>query len=422
MTNSNPQPDQGVVRGFDVLMENGTDFIFDTNPSTDEDDGEEAPPPTPRWDDVDMDIIGDAPDFNNGEPILNGFRYSFRYYELIDDVDNPGEFIKSYGTWNLVSQTITRISPSNYPFLTNNGDEIFPIPSPQSGTVIGQGGIKDGSQYGYLQVFDQGRLSYRPRCSTFYQPPVEGVLLSLGPVNSSLPYPYYPMDTVNALIPDPRERVTVQYRVDTTYRAGVGNQEYNHSIILYQDCVQSREMTREKMQAVLDKCYFTHGFYHNQLYETHAPNNYNSQGEAIGPVIEPQYEVDQEATDLVGFTVYKLVNSVWNQNGLPDIPQQEADSAEAEKDRQKIRDKEIAGLEGTMASTQANYTAEVENIEQNQKEYEEFVKANEAKKQSLLDNMLVMMNLPPTAVPVINSENLNSFIEEANKQNREEGN
>ena len=429
MTNSNPQPDQGIVRGFDVLMENGIDFIYDPNPpAVEEDDDEDTDPPYPVWNDVKLDVIGDPPNYDNGQPLLNGYRYSFRYYELEDDTDNPGEFIKTNKQWTLIDQTITRVQPPRNPFITNDGGEIFPIPSPQTGTLIGQGGIRDGSQYGYLQVFDEAELSWLPRCSTFLQEPVNDVLFEMGRHDGSLPYPYYPMDSVNSVVTDEREFVDVIYRVRTTYSVQGENNpngtpiERTHTINIHQTCEQDPEITEEKMNAILDKCYFTHGFYHDQLYEVDAAPNYSSDGISIGPVIEPEYEVDQEASDLTHFTVYRLVNTVWNSNGLEDIPGMEQDSAKEEDKRDEVRKEQISGLEGTMASTEANYTAEIENIEKNQKEYEEFVKVNEEKKQSLLDNMLVMMNLPADAVPNITPDTLNKFIEEANMKNRQEGN
>ena len=440
-----PMPEN--ERGFDFFMTPGYDLIK----SLEEDDDEATPlRPPPAWVDVKLDVTGDEPEFNNGQPVLNGFRYAMRYWQTRTDyneIDNTNDPEIVYPAWELVSQTFEQISAAGPPsnrrvFLTDTGDEVFPISHTGdvgAGVVLGSGGITNGTQYGYLQVFNDCEISYLPRCSTLLQvkEPIENTLLPLqGTIKEDPPYPWFPMDTVNALIVDERTEVQITYRVTTVYRASLLAsvfpgyeppdeelmQEYEHTQLITQVCVQDPEITPEKMEAIMNKCYFTYGYYHNQLYEVDAAPNYDSKGNPVGPVIDPQYEVDKEATDMVGFTVYKLVNSVWNSNGLEDVPAQEEESAKQEKKVERRIKPQIEGLDETVTSIETNYATEVESITQNQEEYKEFVQANKDKKQSLLDNMLTMMNLPAGSVPEITPENLNQFITEANQRNANGGN
>ena len=166
-----------------------------------------------------------------------------------------------------------------------------------------------------------------------------------------LPKPYYNVDTINSVVTDERLYVLIRYKVTTVYKAALipsvspdydpGTNfpmvEYTHTQIINQYCIQDPEIDEDKMDAILNNCYFTHGFYHDQLYDVKASANYNSDGRPIGPVIEPLYEVNQEATDAVGFTVYKLLNTVWDPNGLDDIPAQEEESDVEEEKREEER-------------------------------------------------------------------------------------
>ena len=109
-----------------------------------------------------------------------------------------------------------------------------------------------------------------------------------------------------------------------------------------------------------------------------------------------------------------------------EAPAAEETTVQTEEEKEKIVEErikpQIEGLGETVTSIETNYATEMESITQNQEEYKEFVQANKDKKQSLLDNMLTMMNLPAGSVPEITPENLNQFIAEANQRNTNGGN
>ena len=447
-------------RGFDFFMNPGVDLIKsldeEEQPSPPISDGEYPAPIPPGWDNFEIDITGDPPKFDNGTPPIMNHTYAMRYWQTRSDyneIDNTHDQEVVYPAWELVSQTFEQISAEGDPidrevFIRTYDEEgeveevTYPISytgSVNGGTVLGTGGIINETRYGYVEVFNECEISWLPRCSTLLQPPIKQKTMPLADNNSiDLPYPYYNVDTINAVVTDERLYVLIRYRVTTVYKAALipsaspdydpGTSfpmvEYTHTQIINQYCIQDPEIDEDKMEAILNNGYFTQGFYHDQLYDVNARPNYNSDARPIGPVIEPAYEVNEEATNAVGFTVYKLLNTVWNPNGLDDVPSQEEESAVEEEKREEERKEQISGLEETMASVEANYAAELdpEAIEKNQEEYKEFVQANKDKKQLLLDNMLTMMNLPAGSVPEITPENLNQFIAEANQRNTNGGN
>ena len=463
MTSSTPEPTPEPIiipplppneRGFDFFMTPGVDLIKTSDEEEEEPDiislGEYPNPIPPGWNNFQLDITGTPPKFDDGAPPVMGHTYSMRYWQTRSDYDdetNAHVQTVVYPAWEIVSQTFEQIgaegSPSNRQVFMDTYDEdgeekevTYPISytGPVSGgTKLGTGGIVDGTRYGYVEVFNECEISWLPRCSTLLQPPIEQKTIPLANNNSkNLPYPYYNVDTINSVVTDERLYVLIKYRVTTVYKAALipsvspdydpGTNfpmvEYTHTQIINQYCIQDPEIDEDKMNAILNNGYFTHGFYHNQLYDVKARPNYNSNGKAIGPVIQPEYEVDEEVSEMVKYTVYKLVNTVWNSNGLEDIPaQEEASEEEKEKIVEERIKPQIEGLTDTVTSVETNYVAEMESIEQNQEEYKEFVQANKDKKQSLLDNMLTMMNLPAGSVPEITPENLNKFIEEANLKN-----
>ena len=120
---------------------------------------------------------------------------------------------------------------------------------------------------------------------------------------------------------------------------------------------------------MLDRCYFTHGFYHVQLYDVDASPNYDEYGNPIGEVIEPIYLKNETTSELVGFDVYELQNSVWNENGMENIPEEEAASEIARKEVIEEGQKQIEGLEDIIESNQTDYENEIAAIEAAQRGY-----------------------------------------------------
>ena len=378
--------------GFDIFMTKGTDRVVNLNP-TPPAEGEEpvVEPYTPTWDSVQLDITG-------GEPELNGYRYQLQYWETlatpgVDPItgDPTVTYSKVYPSWIIASQTITKKSPSRQVFFTDTGDELFPTPAGVVTSTSAVGGITDGTKYSYLLVFDQAEVEWLPRCSTYKQPFVTKGTPPNTIINPSLPYPKYPMDSLGAFDPDPREEVTITYEVTTLYQLVTNGPVYTFTFTIPQVCTQDPFLSGDKLQQMLDKCYFTHGFYHVQLYDVEAPANYDEYGNKIGEVIEPIYLKNETTSELVGFDVYELQNSVWNENGMENIPEEEAASEIARKEVIEEGQKQIEGLEDTMASTQADYEAEIASIEAAQREYAEAIKLNEQRKDKLLSNIQNMI-------------------------------
>ena len=374
--------------GFDIFMTKGTDHIVNLNPTPPEEGEEETTPPyTPTWNSVQLDISG-------GEPSLDGYRYQMQYWESVAGAPDPEgniTYTKIYPTWNIVSQTITKSSPSRQVFFTDTGNETFPTPPENGISLSSVGGITDGTKYSYLLVFDQAEVEWLPRCSTYSQPFITKGTPPDTVIDPSLPSPKYPMDSLGAFVPDPRESVTISYTVETVYSLVENGPSFSHTFVIKQTCTQNPELSADKLDAMLNKCYFTHGFYHVQLYDVDAPPNYDEFGNAIGEVIEPIYAKNQTTSDIVGFDVFELQNSVFNKNGMDDIPQQEAASEIARKEVVEEGQKQIEGLEDIMSSTQADYEAEVASIEAAQREYADAIAINEQRKQKLLGNIQNMI-------------------------------
>ena len=108
-------------------------------------------------------------------------------------------------------------------------------------------------------------------------------------------------------------------------------------------------------------------------------------------MIEPIYLKNETTSELVGFDVYELQNSVWNENGMENIPEEEAASEIARKEVVEEGQKQIEGLEDIMSTTQADYEKEVASIEAAQREYAEAIAINEQRKQKLLGNIQNMI-------------------------------
>jgi hypothetical protein len=390
------------LSGFDIYITKGTSSItsFVPDPIT----GEFPVTPPATWSSVQLDIT-------EIEPEMNGYRYAMVYYEVQVTVtptpptpENPEggtstTYTKIYPNWTLVSQTIEKSSPSRDVFYKNDGTELFPsLPQPQfvGGGQTTQGGITDGTRYSYLRVFDQAELSWLPRCSTIQQKPIEKGLMPDGMIQPDLPYPWYPMDTVNSVVPDEREEIPITYTVTTQYQLGTGGAILSHSFTITHVCTQNPELTGEKLENIMNKCYYTHGFYHIQLYDIDAPPNYDEYGNPIGEVREPIYLKNETESELVGFDVYELQNSVWNYNGLEHLDE---DTTASELELERVVDdglSQIEGLEDVMASEKEQYETEMAAIEASQAEYAELIEENKKRQEQLLSNLNKMITSPET--------------------------
>lgn len=379
-----------VTDGFDILISKGTSYVFDPSPDETDDDGfGEEEPTGPSWSSVQLDIDG-------GIVELNGYNYRMRYWALEEDLQG-GDPTKNFLGWKIISQTIEKSSPDRQVFTTDDGDELYPA-QPQevaAGASSDAGGITNDVNYDYLRVFDQAEISYLPRCATINTPFVENSYLPSMDVDPDLPEPKYPMDALSAFVPDDRESVTITYTVTTVYQpkltlvgGGYGPQQ-TFTFNITQTCTQEINNLKEKVKAALNKCYFTNKLRHIQLYDNEAPANYDSEGNQIGEVIEPIYEVDVEASNSVGRVIYKLVNSVWS--GKDDTDE---DEIRKEVKRQRQRSKEMMrGMDELVQKAQEGYLAEFERIEKVEEEEKETIKVNKDRRSKLLKNLSKQMGV-----------------------------
>ena len=400
MTGTPTPPPAPAPFGFDIYITRGTSSITSFTPDPETGEYPNAGPAS--WSSVQLDIRG-------GEPELIGYRYAMVYWVREDTPDGQGgtTYTKTFPAWRLVSQTIVKSSPSREVFYTNLGTELFPsLPQPQDvvgGAQTTAGGITDGTKYAYLKVFDEAQLEWLPRCSTYKQKVITKGMMPDGEVKPELPFPWYPMDTVTALVPDERENLTITYTVTTQYQVGnplTGIIDENAPVQTYsfnitQECTQDPNITEGDIKAILDKCYFTHGFQHIQLYEVKAPPNYDEYGIPIGEVKEPEYSLNEEQTESVGFNVYDLENTVWVYNKIDKVPEYEADS-------EIVLDDTVAeGIEQTkdyseiIAITQKQYEEEINSIEKVQKENADVISVNEERRIKLLGNIKNLITQSP---------------------------
>lgn len=397
------QPTATADYGFDIIINNGVSYL----PSSGDDDSSDTlqGPVPPYWNRVQCDILDEAAE-------LNGFRYSMRYW-----VSFEREGVTNYtqGQWELVSQTIEAIDPEPPLFMTNNGDELFPM-LPGPGTNLNnKGGIKDGTKYDYLSVFDEAELSWLPRASVYHQPFIEQRYLpQVDDTDNRLPDPQFSIDTISAFVPDERLEIIVTYRVKTTFRAPqfsvippIYNENdntwgepdldidesnwvtRNHTFTIRQVCFQDLSDITDKLEKVLEACYFTNGYNHIQLYEIKAPPNYDEDANVIGTVIQPLYEKDEERSETVGFDVFRLTNTIADESSVDD---DEKDVAE--KDRGDMVEEMTKPLQPLMQYTEREFGKELSDLDSgtHNKEYEEEIKLNEERQDKLLSNLSNQIN------------------------------
>ena len=232
--------------------------------------------------------------------VLNNFRVGARYYvEECDPSTNidgtpvldpdTGEQVyvctRSYPNWEVVEQTLVKTSPSRQVFSTNEGTELFATePRVYSGEYT-SAGITDGTEYEYTRVFDQSDISYWPRAATINQPIIEN------PTTMPSGDDKYLIDTLTSFVPDPRESVTITYVLTTTYKynpfiGGIPSNDQittTDTLTITQSVQQNTDDVGEKIQAYLERSYYTDGKYHIQLHDMDEPDLYDAGGELIRP-------------------------------------------------------------------------------------------------------------------------------------------
>ena len=405
-----PEPIGTADWGFDIIIDKGQSYVV----SVEENDNEDAQvggPTPPYWDRVQCDILDEAIP-------LNGFRYSMRYWVSYETTES--DEVKYYNdkTWELLSQTIEVVDPTPPIFMSNNGDELFPM-EPGDGTDLNnKGGIKNGTKYDYLSVFDKAELSWLPRASVYDQEFIDQRYLpQVDETDNRLPDPQFSIDTISAFVPDPRLEVPVTYRVRTTFRAqafevtpGVYDPDTdswsdpdfniddsenrdewvtrNHSFTITQICFQDLDDIVEKLHKVLDAAYFTHGYNHIQLYELDASPNYDEDANQIGPVLQPLYEKDEHRSEMVGFDVFRLTNTVADESTVD-----EAEIIATEEARQKQVKEMTAAIQPLIDASVKQVVKDEEDIAKAQKDYAEEIKLNEERQDKLINNMLKQMDL-----------------------------
>ena len=166
-----------------------------------------------RWDTVQIGYNA----FGDNNERMNNYKIEGRLYE--GDMDENGNInVINYLDKEPVSYSIEIDHPENY------GVELF---SNSDGC-----GIVDGSTYDYIMVFDQTDFAYLPFNSGNTKDEFIGELKIKNkfPLEPEYPdikdpagraTPIYPMDMVSRFAPDPRESVTLTYKVKGT------NNKYN---------------------------------------------------------------------------------------------------------------------------------------------------------------------------------------------------
>lgn len=235
--------------------------------------------------------------------VLNGFRVGVRPFTetctpqtnidgtpiLTPEGENVYVCTRSYSSWEILEQTLVKSSPSRQVFGSDTGTELFATePRIYNAGEYTSAGITDGTEYEYTRVFDQADISYWPRASTDNQPIIEN------PTTLPSGDDQYLIDTLTSFVPDPRESVTITYVLTTTYIKG--GMQSTDTFTITQTVLQNVDDVGEKIQAYLDRSYYTDGKYHVQLHDPEAPDLYDSGGELIRPedFKVPVYQETQE--------------------------------------------------------------------------------------------------------------------------------
>lgn len=255
---------------------------------------------------------------NLPEPItLNNFNVSVKYYietSTTNGVTGDVTVTRIYPAWTLIEQTLVQFEPNHSAFVTAEEDNLWvATPEQVANNFIAVAGIRDGRQYSYTAVFDQSDIQYLPRCS-----PNEQQFISQPQRIPSDP-DEYPIDTICSFLPDEREEVVVKYRLTTRYNVGLG--EISDVVVINHPCLQDIGDIKGKLKAILDKCYFTHGKYHNQLYELDQVPLYDERGdlERENELREPEYNGTELINTVSDFTLpIQTGQKIPTENRTPD--------------------------------------------------------------------------------------------------------
>ena len=242
------------------------------------------------------------------DPIpVGGFKIGMRYWvsqmitpgtiDPISQLPGPSTITRTYGNWTVISQTI-EVSVSGSPtdrgiFQTtpnSNWVQLIP-PGDYEGEDIGAlspyqyCGIKDGAEYQYGGIFNEGNISYIPRLCPAQQMPVKG-----SPPSS--PYDtgegVYPINTLCGYSPDPRPALSVGYKITTVWKPEDGD-EVTSVINVSQTVTQDTSDTdySDEIEEALNRAYYTYDDYQVYLWPVDEPPLYEEDGTPIPPV--PRY-------------------------------------------------------------------------------------------------------------------------------------
>ncbi len=262
----------------------------------------ENPPCTPNFGSAFPLTWSDVTFTNLPEPVtLNNFNVMVRYYvetQTTNGVTGDTTVTRAYPAWTLVEQTLIRFEPNHSPFVNPDEENLWvATPEQVANNFTAYAGIHDGRQYSYPAVFDQSDIRYLPRCS-----PNKQKFISQ-PQNIPSDPDEYPIDAICSFLPDEREEVVVKYRLTTKYDSGLG--EVTDSVVINHPCLQEIGDIGNKLKSYLNKCYFTHGKYHNQLYELDQEPLYDNKGNLIreDELREPEYNGTELINTVSDFTL-----------------------------------------------------------------------------------------------------------------------
>lgn len=248
----------------------------------------------------------DIEDTIAGEGVqLVGYRVYCRCYQIQITETPDGEIIRTkvQVPYTITDSTLVIVDPES-PLFINQIDP--PATPPEETTLFGftpgdylagvwaEGGIRDLSTYDYYRVFDEAQVSWLPRASSIEQqyisPKKQGLHYPYEPaLDENRPRPKYTMDTISSWLPDERELVKVTFGL-TTNATSVGY-TLSEQVAITQTVFQDMGNMVGKLKKVLNRCYFTHGLYHNGLYFNESSRNYNVQGRVRTTAV-PIYDVD----------------------------------------------------------------------------------------------------------------------------------
>ena len=257
--------------------------------------------------------------FNNlPDPIaINGFNVAVRYYietQTTNGVTGDVSVSRVYPGWTLIEQSIVQFEPNHSVFVNPDEENLWwATPEQVANNSIAVAGVQDGKEYSYTAVFDQSNIQYLPRCSP------NGQQFISQPQRIPSDPDEFPIDTICAFLPDEREEVNVRYRLVTRYNVGAG--EISDTVIITHPCLQDIGDIKGKLKAVLNKCYFTHGKYHNQLYDLNQQSLYDEKGNLVRSeeLREPEYNGNELINTVSDFTLPRQTGQkIPNEQRRPD--------------------------------------------------------------------------------------------------------